>query len=145
MLGAGILQLWLVVVADQNAADNGYGGEASGAWAQDKCVPYLARGKPAKKTALINSSDHAIVATIGSEYRGVAQYYLLAGDVFRLHRLQWVMQTSMPVWCGCGQSGSELSVYAARVRLYRRAMLSTAAGSRLPQARLGHGGQHAWG
>ncbi|WUV37361.1 reverse transcriptase domain-containing protein [Streptomyces sp. NBC_01483] len=60
-----------------------------------KCVPYLARGKPAKKTALINSSDHAIVATFGSVYRGVVQYYLLAGDVFRLHRLQWVMETSM--------------------------------------------------
>ncbi|MFC9083456.1 reverse transcriptase domain-containing protein, partial [Streptomyces sp. NPDC057062] len=60
-----------------------------------KCAPYLACGKPAKKTALINSSDHAIVATFGTVYRGVVQYYLLAGDVFRLHRLQWVMETSM--------------------------------------------------
>ncbi|MFF0067264.1 reverse transcriptase domain-containing protein [Streptomyces sp. NPDC005279] len=60
-----------------------------------KCAPYLARGKPAKKTALTNSSDHAIVATYGTVYRGVVQYYLLAGDVFRLHRLQWVMETSM--------------------------------------------------
>ncbi|MEU8720487.1 reverse transcriptase/maturase family protein, partial [Streptomyces antimycoticus] len=56
-----------------------------------KCAPYLARGNPAKRTALINSSDHAIVATFGTVYRGVVQYYLLAGDVFRLHRLQWVM------------------------------------------------------
>ncbi|MET8183482.1 reverse transcriptase domain-containing protein [Streptomyces sp. NPDC005336] len=60
-----------------------------------KCAPYIGRGKPAKKTALINSSDHAIVATYGTVYRGVVQYYLLAGDVFRLHRLQWVMETSM--------------------------------------------------
>jgi group II intron reverse transcriptase/maturase len=60
-----------------------------------KCAPYVARGKPAKKTALINSSDHAIVATFGTVYRGVVQYYLLAGDVFRLHRLRWVMETSM--------------------------------------------------
>ena len=60
-----------------------------------KCAPYLARGKPAKRKALINSSDHAIVATFGAVYRGVVQYYLLAGDVFRLHRLQWVMETSM--------------------------------------------------
>ena len=60
-----------------------------------KCAPYLARGKPAKRTALINSSDHAIVATFGTVYRGIVQYYLLAGDVFRLHRLQWVMETSM--------------------------------------------------
>nr|WP_236669578.1 reverse transcriptase/maturase family protein [Streptomyces antimycoticus] len=60
-----------------------------------KCAPYLARGKPAKRTALINSSDHAIVATFGTVYRGVVQYYLLAGDIFRLHRLRWVMETSM--------------------------------------------------
>ncbi|MFB7919530.1 reverse transcriptase domain-containing protein [Streptomyces sp. NPDC056061] len=60
-----------------------------------KCAPYLARGEPAKKTALINSTDHAIVATFGTVYRGIIQYYLLAGDVYRLHRLQWVMETSM--------------------------------------------------
>ncbi|MFC9429613.1 reverse transcriptase domain-containing protein [Streptomyces sp. NPDC056987] len=60
-----------------------------------KCAPYLARGEPAKTTALINSSDHAIVATFGTVYQGIIQYYLLAGDVFRLHRLQWVMETSM--------------------------------------------------
>ncbi|MYU14808.1 maturase [Streptomyces sp. SID8361] len=60
-----------------------------------KRAPYLTRGKPAKRTALINSSDYAIVATFGTVYRGVVQYYLLAGDVFRLRRLQWVMETSM--------------------------------------------------
>jgi group II intron reverse transcriptase/maturase len=60
-----------------------------------KCAPHLSRGKPAKRKALINSSDHAIVATFGAVYRGIVQYYLLAGDVFRLHRLQWVMETSM--------------------------------------------------
>ncbi|RMB84893.1 maturase [Streptomyces shenzhenensis] len=60
-----------------------------------KCALYIDRGKPAKKTALTNSSDHAIVATFGTVYRGIVQYYLLAGDVFRLHRLQWVMETSM--------------------------------------------------
>ena len=60
-----------------------------------KCQPYLAYGKPAKRPALNNSSDHAIVATFGSVYRGIVQYYLLAGDVFRLHRLRWVMETSM--------------------------------------------------
>ncbi|MGN9761919.1 group II intron reverse transcriptase/maturase [Streptomyces sp. SD31] len=49
----------------------------------------------AKRKALINSSDHAIVATFGAVYRGIVQYYLLAGDVFRLHRLRWVMETSV--------------------------------------------------
>ena len=31
----------------------------------------------------------------GPQYRGIVQYYLLAGDVWRLDRLRWVMQTSM--------------------------------------------------
>ncbi|MFC9624105.1 group II intron reverse transcriptase/maturase [Streptomyces sp. NPDC056930] len=35
------------------------------------------------------------MATFGTVYWGVVQYYLLAGDVFRLHRLQWVMETAM--------------------------------------------------
>jgi hypothetical protein len=60
-----------------------------------KCVPYLACGKPAKRKDLVNSTDHAIVATFGAVYRGIVQYYLLAGDVSRLHRLRWVMETSM--------------------------------------------------
>ncbi|MFC0101002.1 group II intron reverse transcriptase/maturase [Micromonospora marina] len=60
-----------------------------------KCAPYLHRGQPAKQTALQNGSDYTIVATFGAIYRGIVQYYLLAGDVFRLHRLRWVMETSM--------------------------------------------------
>jgi hypothetical protein len=60
-----------------------------------KSTPYLHRGKPAKQKALTNGSDHTIVATYGAIYRGIVQYYLLAGDVYRLHRLRWVMETSM--------------------------------------------------
>jgi hypothetical protein len=60
-----------------------------------KSTPYLHRGKPAKQKALTSGSDHTIVATYGAIYRGIVQYYLLAGDVFRLHRLRWVMETSM--------------------------------------------------
>lgn len=60
-----------------------------------KSAPYLRRGKPAKQKALTNGSDHTIVATYGAIYRGIVQYYLLAGDVYRLHRLRWVMETSM--------------------------------------------------
>jgi hypothetical protein len=44
---------------------------------------------------LLNESDHTIVATFGAEYRGLVQYYLLAGDVYKLNRLEWVMRTSM--------------------------------------------------
>ena len=60
-----------------------------------KSAPYLQRGKPARRTRLLHSDDHAIVATYGAEYRGIVQYYLLAGDVYRLGRLRWVMLTSL--------------------------------------------------
>lgn len=60
-----------------------------------KCAPYMKRGKPERRPQLLNEDDYTIVDTYGAEYRGIVQYYLLAGDVYRLNRLQWVMQTSL--------------------------------------------------
>ncbi|MBV9322335.1 MAG: maturase [Chloroflexi bacterium] len=60
-----------------------------------KCARYLWRGKPARRRELTNFDDYAIIASYGAEYRGIVQYYLLAGDVARLSRLNWVMVTSM--------------------------------------------------
>ena len=60
-----------------------------------KCAPYLERGKPAAQRALQNLGDYDIVAAYGAKYRGISQYYLLAGDVHRLNRLRWVMETSL--------------------------------------------------
>ncbi|WUW37151.1 hypothetical protein OG445_41955 [Streptomyces sp. NBC_01462] len=54
------------------------------------------------------------MATFGTVYRGVVQYYLLAGDVFRLHRLQWVMETA------CSRP-----LPPSTVRQYRRWLPST--------------------
>ena len=60
-----------------------------------KCAPYLERGKPAAHRALQNLGDYNIVAAYGAKYRGISQYYLLAGDVHKLSRLRWVMVTSL--------------------------------------------------
>jgi len=60
-----------------------------------KCARYMARGKPAPRPELMNDEDHAIISRFGAEYRGIVQYYLLAGDVSRLSRLHWVMMTSL--------------------------------------------------
>ena len=60
-----------------------------------KSARYMRQGKPAHRRDLVNESDHTIVATFGAEYRGLVQYYLLAGDVYKLNRLEWVMRTSM--------------------------------------------------
>jgi Type II intron maturase len=60
-----------------------------------KCGPFLTRGRPARQNSMIRESDCLIVASFGARYRGIVQYYLLARDVHRLHRLRWVMETSM--------------------------------------------------
>lgn len=60
-----------------------------------KTAPYMQRGKPARRPLLRNEDDYTIVSTYGAEYRGIAQYYLLAGNVSRLYRLHWVMETSL--------------------------------------------------
>ncbi|MDM4719169.1 reverse transcriptase domain-containing protein [Micromonospora sp. WMMA1363] len=78
-----------------------------------KCSRYLASGKPAHRGALIHNDDHPIIATFGAEYRGIVQYYLLAGDVHRLHRLEWVMKTSM-LKTLAGKHHSTVSKMAAR-------------------------------
>jgi group II intron reverse transcriptase/maturase len=60
-----------------------------------KKAPYLSRGKPERRPHLLNEDDHTIVNTYGAEWRGIVQYYLLAGNVHRLYRLLWVMETSL--------------------------------------------------
>lgn len=60
-----------------------------------KCALYMARSTPGCRTQIVHDSDYDIVGRFGAEYRGFVQYYLLAGDVFRLDRLRWSMETSM--------------------------------------------------
>jgi hypothetical protein len=60
-----------------------------------KSAPYLTRGNPARRPRLISRDDYDIVRIYGAEYRGIVQYFLLAGNVRLLHRLRWVMLTSM--------------------------------------------------
>jgi group II intron reverse transcriptase/maturase len=62
---------------------------------QAKCARYLQRGQPARRTPIMNRDDYSIVATYGAEYRGIVQYYLLASNIRRLHRLRWVMLSSL--------------------------------------------------
>jgi group II intron reverse transcriptase/maturase len=90
-----------------------------------KSAPYLRRGKPAKQKALTNGDDYTIVATYGAIYRGIVQYYLLAGDVYRLHRLRWVMETSM-LKTLAGKHRSSMPRMAAR----HKAKIATSYGPR---------------
>ena len=60
-----------------------------------KTAPYLTHGKPGHRPELMNLDDPEIISAYGAEYRGLAQYYLLAGNVSRLHRLRWAAETSL--------------------------------------------------
>jgi group II intron reverse transcriptase/maturase len=55
-----------------------------------KSAPYLKLGKPERRNQMVNA-----------QYRGLVEYYLLAGDVYRLNRLEWVMKTSMLKTLAC--------------------------------------------
>ena len=77
-----------------------------------KCAPYCKLGKPEARTPLVNNDDYAIVATYGAQYRGLVNYYLLAGDVSRLNRVRWVMYTSLLKTLAC-KYGSSVSTMAA--------------------------------
>ncbi len=60
-----------------------------------KTAPYLRHGKPGHRPELMNLEDPAIISAYGAGYRGLVQYYLLAGNVSRLHQLRWAAETSM--------------------------------------------------
>jgi group II intron reverse transcriptase/maturase len=90
-----------------------------------KCSPYLERGKPAAQRSLQNLGDYDIVAAYGAQYRGIVQYYLLAGDVHRMDRLRWVMVTSL-LKTLAAKHGSTVSKMAARYK----AAIETPAGPR---------------
>jgi hypothetical protein len=62
---------------------------------RSKSAPFLRRGKPERRPDLLNYPDHEIIGRYGAQWRGYLQYYLLAHNVWRLNRLQWVMLTSM--------------------------------------------------
>ncbi len=60
-----------------------------------QCARYRQHGKPWHRSRLQNLTDYDIVRVYGAEYRGVANYYLLAQDVWRLRTLRWNAETSM--------------------------------------------------
>lgn len=80
-----------------------------------KCAPYCKLGKPEVRSRLVNEDVHTIVDTYGAEYRGLVNYYLLAGDVWRLNRVHWVMETSLLKTLAC-KFGSTVTKMAARYK-----------------------------
>ena len=84
-----------VIVGGRRVANGGIRLRVPREVIKTKCSRYMQRGRPERRPGLMNEQDHAIISRFGAEYRGVVQYYLLAGDVHRLSRLNWVMATSL--------------------------------------------------
>ena len=40
----------------------------------------MQRGRPERRPELLNDEDYSIISRYGTEYRGIVQYYLLAGS-----------------------------------------------------------------
>ena len=63
--------------------------------ARDKTAVYLHDGKPRSFRRLHQHSDYHIVGWYGAVYRGIVNYYKLAGNLRQFARLRWAMETSM--------------------------------------------------
>jgi hypothetical protein len=91
-----------------------------------KSATFLRLGKPERRPDLLSYPDHEIIGRYGSQWRGFLQYYLLAHNVWRLNRLQWVMLTSM-LKTLAGKHRSTVSKMATRYQ----ATIDTPAGARV--------------
>ncbi len=61
-----------------------------------KCQRYYGQKKKAKHRAeLLDNEDYTIVLTDQLEYRGIANYYQLAHNMFHLKELKWIMEISL--------------------------------------------------
>ncbi len=60
-----------------------------------QCQKYQKDNKPIHRKELTNNTQYSIVAQYQSEFRGFAQYYQLANDLYRLNSLKWIMQQSL--------------------------------------------------
>jgi group II intron reverse transcriptase/maturase len=56
---------------------------------------YQQGGKPLRRHSLAACSDYIILKTYQDEFRGLVEYYLLANNVYWLHRVQWAAQQSL--------------------------------------------------
>jgi hypothetical protein len=97
----------------RRSANGGIGLKVPKAMIKAKCARYMQHGKPVRRSELTNFDDHVIIANYGAEYRGIVQYYLMAGHVWRLNRLNWVMVTSM-LKTLAGKYGSSVSKMARK-------------------------------
>jgi len=62
---------------------------------EEKGKPYMRDQKAIHRAELMEESDYAIVTTYQLEFRGLANYYRLAHNLTKLHKLKRVMEISL--------------------------------------------------
>lgn len=60
-----------------------------------KMSEYMTKGKPIQKTRKTTNSDYDIISQYQAEFRGFAQYYLLAYNAHQMHKVKRVMELSL--------------------------------------------------
>ena len=103
------------VTKDQRSVNGGIALRVPAEVIKAKCAPYMTSGKPGRRTRLVNLTNHEIITIYGAEYRGFVQYYLLAGDAYKLNRLHWTMLTSLLKTLAC-KHDSTVSKMVARYK-----------------------------
>jgi len=61
----------------------------------DKMRRYMRKGKPHHRAELLDDSAFSIVAQYAAEYRGFANYYLMAHNICTVSKAKWVMEQSL--------------------------------------------------
>jgi len=56
---------------------------------------YMRDGKPIHRAERLNDDDYSIVSQYQSELRGYYQYFQLATNVSSLHKVRWILETSL--------------------------------------------------
>ena len=62
---------------------------------EKNCAKYRKDGKPIHRAELRHESDYAIVDKYQPKYRGLMQYYALAGNIVQFRKLHWTMRVSL--------------------------------------------------
>ena len=60
-----------------------------------KCQDYTEEGRPIHRPELLKDTAFSIISMYQAEYRGLVEYYRLAYDLHKLHRLKWDMERSL--------------------------------------------------
>lgn len=62
---------------------------------QEQCRRYMKGNKAIHRPEMENDSVFTIISFYQSVYRGIAEYYRMAHNLYRLNKLKWIMETSL--------------------------------------------------